>query len=81
MMLSMVFVMVIMSVASAQRIAEVINQKSSLTSPENGLKEVKNGDIVLIMSILIMERVNMMMDPLFWMMFLYMSQVVPRLEF
>ena len=24
---------------------------------------------------------NMMMDPLFWMMFLYMSQVVPRLEF
>ena len=46
MMLSMVFVMVIMSVASAQRIAEVINQKSSLTSPENGLKEVKNGDIV-----------------------------------
>ena len=42
MMLSMVFVMVIMSVA----IAEVINQKSSLTSPENGLKEVKNGDIV-----------------------------------
>ena len=46
MMLSMVFVMVIMSVASAQRITEVINQKSSLTSPENGLKEVKNGDIV-----------------------------------
>ena len=46
MMLSMVFVMVIMSVASAQRIAEVINQKSSLTSPENGLKEVKNGDII-----------------------------------
>ena len=46
MMLSMVFVMVIMSVASAQRIVEVINQKSSLTSPENGLKEVKNGDIV-----------------------------------
>lgn len=46
MMLSMVFVMVIMSVASAQRIAEVINQKSSLTSPENGIKTVENGDIV-----------------------------------
>ena len=46
MMLSMVFVMVIMSVASAQRIAEVINQKSSLTSPENGLKTVENGDVV-----------------------------------
>lgn len=46
MMLSMVFVMVIMSVASAQRISEVIEQESSLTSPENGLKEVDNGDIV-----------------------------------
>ena len=34
-----------MSLASGQRIADVINQKSSLTSPENGLSEVENGDI------------------------------------
>ncbi len=41
----MVVVMVSMSLASGQRIADVINQKSSLTSPENGLTEVENGDI------------------------------------
>lgn len=45
MMLSMVVVMVSMSIASGQRISEVINQKSSLTSPENGLMNVDNGDI------------------------------------
>lgn len=45
MMLSMVVVMVSMSIASGSRISEVINQKSSLTSPENGLTTVANGDI------------------------------------
>lgn len=45
MMSSMVVVMVSMSIASGSRISEVINQKSSLTSPENGLTTVANGDI------------------------------------
>ena len=45
MMFSMVFVMVIMSIASGERIAQVINQKSDLVSPENGIKEIKNGQI------------------------------------
>lgn len=45
MMLSTVVVMVSMSIASGSRISEVINQKSSLTSPENGLTTVANGDI------------------------------------
>lgn len=45
MMLSMVVVMVSMSIASGSRISKVINQKSSLTSPENGLTTVANGDI------------------------------------
>lgn len=46
MMFSMIFVMVIMSVASAQRIAQVISQVSYLQSPENGIKTVKNGEVV-----------------------------------
>ena len=45
MMLSMVFVMVSMSVASAKRIAQVLNQESDLQSPENGIQVVKNGTI------------------------------------
>ena len=45
MMLSMIFVMVIMSKASAERIAEVLNEKSSLTNPENPDYEVDNGEI------------------------------------
>ena len=35
MMLSMVFVMITMSKASAERIAEVLEEKSDLTNPEN----------------------------------------------
>lgn len=46
MMLSMIFVMVTMSMASAERIAEVLNEKSSLTNPENPVMEVKDGGIV-----------------------------------
>ncbi len=45
MMLSMIMVQMIMSVASMKRIAEVINEKPSIVSPENANFEVKNGDI------------------------------------
>lgn len=45
MMLSMVFVMISMSVASAERIAEVLDEKSSLTNPENPEMEVADGSI------------------------------------
>ncbi|MEG0276616.1 MAG: ABC transporter ATP-binding protein [Coprobacillus sp.] len=45
MMLSMAFVMITMSIASARRISEVINEKSDLYSPENALKEVKDGSV------------------------------------
>ena len=45
MMLSMVFVMVTMSKASAERIAEVIEEKSDITNGENPDVDVKNGDI------------------------------------
>jgi ATP-binding cassette subfamily B multidrug efflux pump len=46
MMLSMIFVMVTMSMASAQRIAEVLNEKAELKNPEAPVKEVKNGEII-----------------------------------
>ncbi len=45
MMLSMVFIMVTMSEASARRISEVINEKSSLTNPDNPIMEVPDGSI------------------------------------
>lgn len=45
MMLSMIFVMVSMSIASANRIAEVLNEKSDLTTPENPDYEVVDGSI------------------------------------
>jgi ATP-binding cassette subfamily B protein len=45
MMASMVFVLVIISEESAHRIAEVLEYKSTLTSPENGKKDVKNGSV------------------------------------
>lgn len=46
MMLAMIAVMLTMSVESASRITEVLNRKPSLVSPENGIKTVKNGEIV-----------------------------------
>lgn len=46
MMLSMIFVMVTMSFASAERITEVLNEKSDIHNPENPVKEVKDGSIV-----------------------------------
>lgn len=45
MMLSMIFVMISMSVASANRIAEVLNEKSDLTNPANPDFEVTDGSI------------------------------------
>jgi ATP-binding cassette subfamily B protein len=45
MMLSMVFVICSMARESANRICEVLNHESTLTSPENGVTEVKNGSI------------------------------------
>lgn len=45
MLLSMAFVMITMSVASAKRIVEVINEKSSLVSPLESDKELTNGSI------------------------------------
>ena len=46
MILSMVFVMVTMSVASAKRITEVLNEKSDLSNPEHPIMEVPDGSIV-----------------------------------
>ena len=45
MMISMIFVMMSMSVASAQRICEVLNEKADLTSPENALTDIPDGSI------------------------------------
>lgn len=45
MMLSMIMVMIIISVASAKRISEVLSENSNLTSPENALTEIKDGSI------------------------------------
>ena len=45
MMLSMVFVMITISIASAQRIAEVLNEEPDLKNPENPVMKVENGNI------------------------------------
>ena len=45
MMLSMVFVMITMSLESAERIVEVLSEKSSLTSPEDAVTQVKDGSV------------------------------------
>ncbi|MBS5932951.1 MAG: ABC transporter ATP-binding protein [Clostridiales bacterium] len=45
MMISMMFVMITMSKASGDRIAEVINEKSDLTNKEASIKAVKDGSI------------------------------------
>jgi len=46
MLLSMVFVMIIISRASAERITEVLKEESSLQNPENPVREVKDGSIL-----------------------------------
>ena len=43
--LSMVFVMIAMSMESAERIVEVLTEESSLTSPENAVTQIKDGSI------------------------------------
>ena len=45
MMVAMIFVMMSMSIASAERICEVLNEKSDLTNPVNPVYEVPSGDI------------------------------------
>ena len=42
MMVSMIFVMISMSVASAKRIAEVLEEKPDITNPDNPCYEVRN---------------------------------------
>ena len=46
MMVSMIFVMMSMSVASAERIAEVLDEKADLVNPKNPCYEVADGSIV-----------------------------------
>ena len=46
MMMSMVFVMVSMSTASAERVAEVLNETSDLKNPEQPVMDVPDGSIV-----------------------------------
>ena len=45
MMFSMVFVMITMSIESMRRISEVLKEDSDIVSPENSVKEVKDGSI------------------------------------
>lgn len=45
MMLSMIFVMLTMSAASGERIAQVLNEKSTLDNPQNPVFTVENGAI------------------------------------
>lgn len=46
MMLSMIFVMITLSIASAERIVEVLNEKADIANPENPVMTVENGSIV-----------------------------------
>ena len=46
MMISMVFVMITMAKSSADRIFEVLEEKSTITNPKNPITEVKDGSIV-----------------------------------
>ena len=45
MMLSMIFVMVVISRAAAERIVEVLDEKSDITSPENAVMQVRDGSV------------------------------------
>lgn len=45
MMLSMIMVTIIMSVASARRITEVLNEESSIKNKQNAITEIKDGSI------------------------------------
>ncbi len=45
MMVAMIFMMLVISRASAERVVEVLDEKSDLTSPENALTEVPDGSV------------------------------------
>ena len=45
MMISMIFVMLTMSKASANRIVEILDEKTDITDGENGITEVKDGSV------------------------------------
>ena len=45
MMLSMIFVMFIISQASAERICQILNEESTVTNPDNPVREVVDGSI------------------------------------
>lgn len=45
MMLSMIFIMLIMSRAAAERVVEVLDEAPDLSDPENPVTEIKNGSI------------------------------------
>lgn len=46
MMVSMIFVMLTLAVTSAKRIAEILDEKPSITNPKNPITEVKDGSII-----------------------------------
>ena len=46
MFLSIVFVLITLSRASGERIAEILNEESTITDPESPVTEIKNGSIV-----------------------------------
>ena len=45
MMVSMVFVMLVMSRASFKRVNEILNEESTLTNPENPIYDIKDGSV------------------------------------
>lgn len=46
MMLSMIFVMITLSIASAERIVEVLDEKADITNPDNPVMQVADGSVV-----------------------------------
>ncbi len=46
MILSMVYAMLTIASSSAQRIAELLNEKTDIANPDNAVTEVKNGEII-----------------------------------
>lgn len=46
MMVSMIFVMITMSIESASRISEVLNEESSIKNPDSPVKDIPNGEII-----------------------------------
>ncbi|MCI8378978.1 MAG: ABC transporter ATP-binding protein [Lachnospiraceae bacterium] len=45
MMLSMIFVMITLSIASAERIVEVLDEKADITNPEDPVRQVADGSV------------------------------------